>query len=76
MADFSGLIAQVTRIKEIRPSIEALIAGIADKIKAAVDADNAGDNALLLTLEADVRGEADAFVAAAVAGTPTEPPPA
>lgn len=74
-ADFSGVIAQITRIKEVRPSIEALLAGIADKIKAAVDADNAGDNSLLATLEADVRTEADAFVAAVLANTPAEPPP-
>lgn len=69
-ADFSGLQAQVERIKQVRPSIVAIIEGIADRVQAAVDADNAGDNSMLSTLSEDLRGEADAFAAAAVAGTP------
>ena len=71
-ADFSGLQAQVERIKQVRPSIVAIIDGIADRIKAAVDADNAGDNSMLASLETDVRGEADAFADAALRGTPAD----
>lgn len=73
-ADFSGITAEVERIKAVRPAVVALINGIADKVKAAVDADNAGDNTLLATLSADVKTEADAFAEAVVAGTPSEPP--
>lgn len=75
-ADFEPLKTQIERIKQVRPAIEAVIDGIADKIKAAVDADNAGDNSLLATLESDVRTEADGLVAAALKGTPAEEPPA
>lgn len=71
-ADFSGLQAQVERIKQVRPSIVAIIEGIADRVAAAVAADNAGDNTMLASLSEDLRGEADAFAAAAVAGTPSE----
>jgi hypothetical protein len=71
MADFSQLTAEVERIKQVRPSIVAIIEGIADRVQAAVDADNAGDDAQLSTLSADLRNEADAFAAAAVAGTPS-----
>lgn len=79
-ADFTQLTAQVERIKQVRPSIVAIIEGIADRVQAAVDADNAGDNAMLSTLSSDLRSEADALAAAAVAGTPatgggTEPTP-
>lgn len=70
-ADFSQLTAEVERIKQVRPSIVAIIEGIADRVQAAVDADNAGDNAMLSTLSSDLRSEADAFAAAAVAGTGT-----
>ena len=75
-ADFTGLTAQLERIKAVRPAIEKIIDGIADQIKAAVNADNAGDNSLLATLEADVRNEADGLVAAALKGTPAETPTA
>lgn len=73
-ADFTEITAEVERIKAVRPAVVALINGIADKVKAAVDADNAGDNTLLSTLSADVRTEADAFAEAVAANTPTEPP--
>jgi hypothetical protein len=71
-ADFSQLTAEVERIKQVRPSIVAIIEGIADRVQAAVDADNAGDNSQLATLSADLRAEADEFARVAVAGTPTE----
>lgn len=71
-ADFEPLKTQLDRIKQVRPAIEAIIDGIADRIKVAVDADNAGDNSLLATLETDVRNEADALVAAALRGTPAD----
>lgn len=74
-ADFSGITAEVERIKTVRPAVVALINGIATKVQAAVDADNAGDNALLSTLSADVRAEADAFAEAVAANTPAEPTP-
>jgi hypothetical protein len=70
IADFSELTAQVERIKQVRPSIVAIIEGIADRVQAAVDADNAGDNTKLAALATDLRGEADAFAEAAVKGTP------
>ncbi len=70
-ADFSELEAQVGRIKQVRPSIVAIIEGIAARVQAAVDADNAGDNSQLAALSGDLRGEADALAAAAVAGTPS-----
>jgi len=70
MADFTELTAEVERIKAVRPSIVAIIEGIADRVQAAVDADNAGDNSMLASLSGDLRGEADALAAAAVAGTP------
>lgn len=69
---FAGLKAEVERIKAVRPSIVAIINGIADRVKAAVDADNEGDRSQLATLESDVRAEADAFAEAAIAGTPVE----
>ena len=74
-ADFSELEAQVGRIKQVRPSIVAIIEGIADRVQAAVDADNAGDNTKLAALSTDLRTEADALAAAAMAGTPGEPTP-
>lgn len=74
MADFAELKAEVERIKAVRPSIVAIINGIADKVAAAVAANDAGDNSELATLSADVRTEADAFAAVAVAGTPAESP--
>lgn len=75
-ADFSGITAEVERIKAVRPAVVALINGIAAKVQAAVDADNAGDNALLSTLSADVKAEADAFAEAVASGTVAEEPPA
>lgn len=74
-ADFTAITAEVERIKAVRPAVVALINGIAAKVQAAVDADNAGDNALLSTLSADVRAEADAFAEAVAANTPAEPAP-
>lgn len=73
-ADFSGITAEVERIKAVRPAVVALINGIAAKVQAAVDADNAGDNTLLSTLSADVKTEADAFAEAVAAHTVAEPP--
>lgn len=73
-ADFTAITAEVERIKAVRPAVIALINGIAAKVQAAVDADNAGDNSLLATLSADVKAEADAFSEAVVANTPSEPP--
>lgn len=69
---FADVLAQVERIKQVRPSIVAIIEGIADRVQAAVDADNAGDRTTLESLSSDLRTEADAFAAAALAGTPTE----
>jgi hypothetical protein len=74
MADFAELKAEVERIKAVRPSIVAIINGIADKVAAAVAANDAGDNSELASLSADVRAEADAFEAVAVTITPAEPP--
>lgn len=74
-ADFSGITAEVERIKAVRPAVVALINGIAAKVQAAVDADNAGDNTLLSTLSADVKTEADAFAEAVAAHTVAEPEP-
>ncbi len=71
-ADFSQLTAEVERIKQVRPSVVAIIEGIAQRVQDAVDADNAGDNSQLASLSADLRGEADALAAAAMVGTPTE----
>jgi hypothetical protein len=75
-ADFSQLEAEVARIKQVRPSVVAIIDGIADRVQAAVDADNAGDNTKLASLAADLRAEGDALAEAAVRGTPVsnEPP--
>lgn len=73
-ADFTGITAEVERIKAIRPAVVALINGIAARVQEAVDADNAGDNTLLSTLSADVKAEADAFAEAVAANTPGEPP--
>lgn len=76
MADFAELRAEVERIKAVRPSIVAIINGIADKVDAAVKANDAGDNSELAALSSDVRAEADAFAEAAVSNTPAEPAPA
>lgn len=75
-ADFSQLEAEVARIKQVRPSVVAIIDGIADRVQAAVDADNAGDNSKLASLSSDLRGEADALAEAAVRGTPVANEPA
>lgn len=74
-ADFSAITAEVERIKAVRPAVVALINGIAAKVQAAVDADNAGDNTLLSTLSADVKTEADAFAEAVAAHTVAAPEP-
>jgi hypothetical protein len=71
-ADFSDLTAQVERIKAVRPSIVAIIEGIAARVQTAVEANDAGDNSMLASLSSDLRGEADALAAAAVTGTPVE----
>lgn len=64
MADFNALNAEVERLKGIVPSVVAAINGIADKIAAAVAANDAGDNTQLATLADDVRAQADALAAA------------
>lgn len=67
---FADVLEQVGRIKQVRPSIVAIIEGIADRVQAAVDADNAGDRTILESLSSDLRTEADAFADAALKGTP------
>lgn len=69
---FADIKAEVERIKQVRPSIVAIVEGIADRVQAAVDKDNAGDRTVLESLSSDLRTEADAFADAALKGTPAE----
>ena len=75
MASFDELNTEVTNLTSVVDSAVALINGIADKIQAAVDANDAGDNSQLKSLSASVRAQADALAAAVAANTPTEPEP-
>lgn len=75
MADFTGINAEVTRLTDVVASAVALINGIADKIAAAVAANDAGDNTELAGLADSVRSQADSLAAAVAANTPAEPPP-
>lgn len=75
MADFSGVNAEVTRLTEVVPSAVALINGIADKVAAAVAANDAGDNTALAGLADSLRAQADALAGAVAANTPAEPTP-
>jgi hypothetical protein len=72
--DFGPLKAEVTRIEEVVPAIVTIINGIADKIAEAVAADDLSDNTETAGLADRVRAQADALAAAAVSGTPSEPP--
>lgn len=75
MADFTGVKAEVTRLTDVVASAVALINGIADKIAAAVAANDAGDNTELTGLADSVRAQADGLAAAVAANTPAEPEP-
>lgn len=73
MANFDELNAEVTNLTTVAESAIALINGIADKIQAAVDANDSGDNSQLKSLASSVRSQADALAAAVAANTPSEP---
>lgn len=75
MADFSGVNAEVARLTDVVASAVALINGIADKIAAAVAANDAGDNTALSGLADSLRAQADGLAAAVAANTPSEPAP-
>ena len=75
MANFDELNAEVTNLTTVADSAIALINGIADKIQAAVDANDAGDNSQLKTLASSVRTQSEALAAAVAANTPAEPEP-
>lgn len=63
-ADISELTAEVDRTKGLAASAIALINGIADRIDAAVTADNVTDNTNLSALSSSLRTENDALAAA------------
>lgn len=73
MANFDELNAEVTNLTTVAESAIALINGIAEKIQAAVDANDSGDNSQLKSLASSVRSQADALAAAVAANTPSEP---
>lgn len=75
MADFSGVNTEVTRLTDVVSSAVALINGIADKIAAAVAANDAGDNTQLAGLADSLRAQSDSLGAAVAANTPSEPAP-
>lgn len=76
MADFTGMKAEVENLKTVAASAVALINGIADKVAAAIAANDAGDNSELASLASDLRAEADGLAAAVSANTPVTEPPA
>lgn len=70
MADFSGIRAEVENLKSVNASAIALINGIADKVAAAVAANDAGDNSELAGLADSIRSEASSLASAVSANTP------
>jgi hypothetical protein len=75
MADFSNIIAKVENLKTVKESVIAYVNGVAAQVKAAVEANDAGDNSQLATLADDIQAQADAIAAAVTANTPAEPEP-
>lgn len=75
MANFDQLNSEVTNLTSVVDSAVALINGIATKIEAAVQANDAGDDTQLKSLASSVRSQADALAAAVAANTPAEPAP-
>lgn len=73
-ADFSALQAEVSRLTDVNASAIALLNGISDRIKAAVDADNLADNTETAKLAADLAAKTDELSAAVTANTPAAPP--
>jgi hypothetical protein len=72
MADFTQMTAEVERNRSVAASAVALINGIAAKIEAAVQANDAGDNTALTDLATSLRSDSDALAAAVAANTPAE----
>lgn len=68
--DFSSLQAEVARNRSVDGSAAALIRGIADRIAAAIQADDAGDATNLNALVDDLRSSTDDLSGAVSEGTP------
>lgn len=75
MADFTQMTAEIDRNRSVVGSAVALINGIAAKIDAAVQANDASDNTALTDLANSLRSDSDALAAAVVAHTPSEGEP-
>ena len=71
--DFSSLQAEVARNRSVDGSAAALIRGIADRIAAAIQADDATDATNLNALVDDLRSSSDELSAAVAEGTPAAP---
>lgn len=79
MADFTQLEAQITRLRGVRESVVAFIAGVqaaaAVAVEEAIAANDNADLTAITDFSASLGAETDAFVAAITANPgPTEPP--
>lgn len=72
--DLTELTAEVARNRTVDGSAAALIRGIADRIAAAIAADDATDATNLNALVADLRASSDDLSAAVSENTPAPPP--
>lgn len=70
--DLSGLQAEVARNSSVDASAVALINGIADKIAAAIAADDVADAANINALVDELRASTDGLSSAVTANTPAE----
>jgi hypothetical protein len=72
--DMTALQAEVARNRSVDGSAAALIRGIADRIAAAIAADDAGDATNLNALVDDLRSSSDDLSAAVSENTPAPAP--
>ena len=70
--DFSDLQAEVARNKSVDDSAAAMIRGIADKIAAAIAADDVADATNLNSLVSELRSSTDSLAGAVTENTPAE----
>lgn len=75
MADFTETETEVAGLRDVVPSVVALLDGIAAQVDAAVAANDAGDNSKLSTLSSDIRAQKQALADAVARNTPAAPTP-